>query len=70
MTIFEVFRKITPERIAGVELRRARIELMAAERELDKSNSSVAYWKQRIERLSAHAVAAKDLSPPRIEEAA
>ena len=70
MNTLDVFRKITPERIAGAELRRARIELMAAERELDKSNSSVAYWKQRIERLSAQAVAAKDLSLPRVEEAA
>ena len=70
MSIFEVFRKITPERIAGVELRRARIELMAAERELDKSNSSVAYWKQRIERLSAQAVAAKEPNFLQIEEAA
>ena len=70
MNILDIFRKVTPERIAGVELRRAHIELMAAERELDKSNSSVAYWKQRIERLSAQAVAAKDLSLPRVEEAA
>lgn len=70
MSIFDIFRKITPERIAGAELRRARIELMSAERELDKSNSSVAYWKQRIERLSAQAAEAKEPNSPQIEEAA
>ena len=50
-----LFRRVTPALLAKSELNTARIELVSAERELDRATTNVEYYKRRIERLTQQA---------------
>lgn len=55
LPISSMFRRVTPALLAKSELNTARIELVSAERELDRATTNVEYYKRRIERLTQQA---------------